>query len=221
LLDAHVVEAFTADGSLTPIPLPDFRRLVGFPAVYKIDYSIITNVAELEPNEIGFGALGFIINQDAGVADDFGLGWSPSTETIDTNGDLPGGIVPLFYDNLDAGPSSSDLYGILVSIGPRIFITSPTDPRYSIGKFGPTYIGSTHLVWDGLSPARSFIQAPNSPGPGLASEMAQFAIATYDFRVASGNYPATTILFGYAPEPTSAVLLLGMASISKLLRGLR
>jgi hypothetical protein len=214
-LDAQVVEAFSADGLFTPIPLPDYTRPVGFPAVYKIDYSIVANLAELSSTDRGFGAVGFSIDQSQGVTDAFGIGWNPYNPTLDINGNLLGGLVPLFFTNVDAGPSGSDLYGILVGAGPTRLFDWPTDPRSQIALSGPQLIGSTYLLWDGVNTGTSTL------GIAFSGIFKQRGVVEGSVSGANGilyysNFSATTLYFGNEPllsnpEPTSAILLLGMS----------
>jgi hypothetical protein len=211
-LDAQVVEAFSADGLFTPIPLPDYTRPVGYPAVYKIDYSIVANTAEFAPTDSFFVAAGFAINQNQGISDDFDLGWNPSTAMVDINGGAPGGIVPFFHENQDLGESTKDLYGIFVAIVPNVSVAPPNDPRFDVGKYGPTYIGSTYLVWDGVSLSKSSISSLKA-FVGVVEETVEVLIRKTDGSVYDDNFPATTLYFGTIPEPAGAVLLLGFTVI--------
>jgi hypothetical protein len=155
MLDAQVVEAFSADGLFTPIPLPDYSQPVGYPAVYKIDYSIVANTAEFAPTDVGFAAVVFSIDQSQGVSDAFGLGWQPNNPTIDLNGSFPGGETPIFWSNGDIGPSATDLHAVIASVAPPSLIPSVSDPRLHLGEVAPQKIGSTYLLWDGVTPSVS------------------------------------------------------------------
>jgi hypothetical protein len=227
-LDAQVVEAFSADGLFTPIPLPDYTKPVGYPAVYKIDYSIVANTAEFAPTDLGFGFLAFSVDLSQGVTDAFRLGWNPHNPTVDTNGNLPGGEAPLFFDNMDAGISGSDLYAIIVSSGPPVLINWPSDPRSQVALSGPQLIGSTYLLWNGVNPAVSALGTMYVSSKNRV--LAQTGVVELSVRGVDGFYltsaPATTIYFGTSsvlanPEPTSAVLMLGFAATALFRRSIR
>lgn len=131
-LSASVAGAF--DQSFNPlIPTPDINTNVGFSALYQIDYFVTTNVAELAPDEVGPGVLGFRIDQTDGVTDSMGVGWVPNFP--------PGDIIVQNGDNIFP---PNDLIGIFVTFKPG-----------SGYPAGPIYIGSTFLAWNGLGPATS------------------------------------------------------------------
>lgn len=171
--------------------------------VYQIDFAI--DVTNLQAGEAGFANIGFNVVLGPGLTTELG-GWQPNGQTVDSNGAAPGGVVPLFATNLDAG-TPGDNVGILVSIAGGV--TNAIDPRRTVGQAGaavpgPAYIGSLYVTWDGvtkstLSTDGILFQINSSTG--------QFGNTT------SGV--SSTVRFGDVPEPSSLVLgglsLIGLA----------
>lgn len=126
----------------------------GGPGIWQVD--IFMTVDSLEAGEAGFANTGFnaVFN---GVSDGFDAGWTANSATVDSNGALPGGIVPLFATNVDAGTPGDEL-GILVSIAGGV--TGANDPRRKVGQVGgvPGFLGSLFVQWDAVATGKLSIQ---------------------------------------------------------------
>jgi hypothetical protein len=105
---------------------------------YQVD--VYVSISDLGPDQRGFGNLLMDIVLPAGVTQNALVpGWQADFSNTDTNGLAPRGGTPLWDINLDAGPSASDLQGILVTTAAAIVSPSPTDFRARVGQItGPT-----------------------------------------------------------------------------------
>ena len=196
-LDQNVVGAFETD--FTPLPgIPDLSfYTAGTPIVLQVDYSVHVQPGTLLPGERGFAATGFTIQLGPGVTD-AGGGWQPNIATVDSNGALPGGIVPAFATNVDGG-TPGDLVGILAAIAGGI--TNANDPRTKIGQDGGiSYIGSVFLQWDGVT--TSTISTDGVLMTSLST--------TGQFNVPALPAPPSITALVSVPEPTT-VALAGLA----------
>ncbi len=164
-LTATIGGAFDLD--FNPISI-ETALSTGVPVIWQVDFAVATQ--NLSSGEAGFGNLGFSVSfQNA--SDAFDLGWQPrdASNSLDpwgSNGSL-------FAFNLDAGPSSADEHGILVSIAPGV--TNPSDPRYQIGQTlgSPDRVGSLFVRDDFLENA------------SLSIDLAMFASNTVEGKFAN------------------------------------
>jgi hypothetical protein len=119
--------------------------------IWRVDFGVLTENVSI--GEAGFGNVAFSIKLD-NANSALNLGWQPANSNS------------TFAWNMDAGPSASDLHGILVSIAPAI--TNPDDVRTKVGQGdnGPTTIGSIFIQDDFLNLA------------GLSVEQVTFASYT-------------------------------------------
>lgn len=147
-VDQRVEAAYAPD--FTPLPsVPDLGNYVGGPIVIQVDYHMVTE--NIGPGERGFGNVGYSIAMGPGVSDAAG-GYQPNTESVDTNGALPGGIQPLYFANADAGSNTSDLQGIFATVASGLSSPHAADPRVKIGQpGGKSLLGSVFYLWDGTT----------------------------------------------------------------------
>ncbi len=186
-LSGEVVAAF--DLGMNPVPLPDISQNVGTPLVYQIDFSIDTS--GLEIGELGFANVGFNI-LPANLSDSLAIGWTPTTEEVDTNGPAAGGLAPLFATNQDAG-TPDDFAGILASIAGGL--TEASDPRTQVGQNGSTLVGSVFLEWDGVTQG------------SVSTEGVLFSANSLSGQFLNSQLGASTsISFGAIPEPNTFAL---------------
>jgi hypothetical protein len=128
------------------------------PVVLQVD--VMMQVQSLSPGEDSFGFANFGFQFGSGedpqgeIVPEPGDGWNANNPTVDSNGALPGGTVPLFALNADFGFHPTDLQDITVSMASGAF-TNAADPRRNVGETGsslgsPIRLGSAFLRWDGL-----------------------------------------------------------------------
>lgn len=187
-----VADSYTT--AFIPIPGPaDTTTLDGAARVIQVDFHIGTN--NLQPGERGFANVGFNIQLD-GLVEAGAGGWNPSHEWVDfPPGVIIPGIIPLYATNLDAGPSSQDLQGILASIAGGISNPQPYDTRTRIGQpGGPSYLGSVYLLWSAGAPAKLTI-----PPPMFAPNLTEGKFGRSQIEAGA------TLIFG-VPEPTTCLL---------------
>ncbi len=200
---------------LPTIPNPIDTNLAG-PVVYQVE--VVMTVNSLDSGERSFANTGFNIVFGGDTHDSGEAGWQPDTRLGDSNGASPGGAVPLWFANIDAG-IPGDEQGILVAIAGGL--TGLNDNRRNIGQVPgsqgaitgtnpyPTgELGSFFVLWDGTA------------GPGLKDpanpEADYFELSGILFQSANnaGQFGNTTegatvrVFFGrYIPEPSSLVLM--------------
>lgn len=150
-ITVNQVVAGAFDLGFNPIPVPDLNLYTaGVPLILQVDYTV--SVTNLQPGERGFGNVGFNIAAGPGVVEAGAGGWAPNIATTDSNGAIPGGTVPLFSTNADAGPSPSDLQGIFATIAGGISNPNASDQRVKIGQAGgPDLLGTVFFAWDGVT----------------------------------------------------------------------
>jgi hypothetical protein len=176
------------DEVFNPLPMGTFY---GFPVIYQYDFSF--TIHSLSPGEDGFGSLSFDVRL-INLTDPYG--WQSNSQTIDSNGTAPGGIMPIYATNADLGFSTTDNRGILIQMASGAF-TNPNDPRRNIGEPGgiPGYFGSLFLRQSGN--AWTEVQIRN---------------VQYYAKSTTGQLIGP---FGDVPEPSSLVLgglsLIGLA----------
>lgn len=179
------------DAAFNPIAPPVPGTNPGVPVV--IEVAVGMTVDSLGPGEAGFANAGFSIILD-GLTDL--AQWGPNTQTVDSNGALPGGVVPLWATNVDGG-TPGDLQGILVSIAGGV--TSANDPRRRVGQAGGVegYMGTIFVQWEGTGYASLSLQ-----------DILVSANTTTGSFIDSGSAPSTLLEFGSnVPEPSSLILL--------------
>lgn len=180
---------------------------------YLVQIDVLMTIEDLQPGQIGFGNTAFDAewtsqlsnNQDA-------PGWAVSPVTVDSNGPLPGGIVPKWADNCDCGAFGADLKGIIIGTAPKSFSTATgenTDPRRTLGiapyhnvppeppHTDGEFAGMMMFDVDGMNPTGSLT-------------LVSLGASTYD---ADGNLSTDnntgvggTLTFG-VPEPSTALTL--------------
>jgi hypothetical protein len=219
------------DTAFTPLPNPPGVPGIntpgnGGPAVYQVDFML--EVISLQGAEDSFGETSFDIVLGPGLSDAADIGWQANTPTIDWNGALPGGVVPMFLHN---GPDiiafwfPGDASTIFVSMATYAF-TNPLDPRRSIGEGSPYLLGSLFVQWDGITYSQ------------LSLDNVQFSVKLVDGSFVAGQ-PGSTgrIVFGLndglppiddvwppidpeVPEPATLTLVaLGIISLALRRRG--
>jgi hypothetical protein len=189
------------DAAFNPIPAPVPGTNPGVPVV--IEVAVDMTVDSLGAGEAGFANAGFSIMLN-GLTDL--AQWGPNTATVDSNGALPGGIVPLWATNVDGG-TPGDLQGILVSIAGGV--TSANDPRRKVGQAGgvPGYMGTIFVQWEGTGLATLSLQ-----------DILTSANTTTGSFVDSGSAPSTLLSFGSdIPEP-STIAMAGLSLIGLAFR---
>lgn len=193
-------------------PIPDGHS--ASPVVVQVD--VMMQVLSLAPGEDSFGTAAFsfdLYSYDSTlVPDPDAGGWAPNSPVVDSNGALPGGLVPIFATNGDLGVDSQDLQGILVQMATGAF-TNAVDPRRNVGEPGsplgvPILLGSAFLEWSNnscygvgitLNPLNVSVKLTNGafvPAVGVTSSVRMGVIC---------------------PEPSSAVLL-GSCLVGVVLR---
>jgi len=186
---ARTDDAFAA----LPFTSPAGGPITDGAGVYQIDLNF--TVSGLSGNERGFANTAFDANLSAGLADV--LGWQANTATVDSNGAAPGGVVPSYNINTDAGANTTDLKGILASIvGGNL---AAIDPRKDFGKNSPFLLGSMYLKWDGTTATHvdlANVQYSLADTTGLFLDPVAGAGATINFQAAGGggNPPVVTSL---------------------------
>lgn len=141
----------TATASFTPTydsiaGPPNTTALDGQARIFQIDVLIKTE--DVQAGELGFGNAGFSIGL-SGVTEGGAGGWNP--HSVDSHGANPPPPPP-FFVNADAGPSSSDLVGIVVSLPSGV--SNPLDARFKVGQPGGlNRLGSVYLLWTATAPA--------------------------------------------------------------------
>ncbi len=143
------------------------------------------------------------------------LNYDPNAATFDSNGAAPGGVVPVYGTNTDAG-APGDLQGILASIASATIQDTATDTRNKLGTpqapsaagvpgsgtGNPSYIGSFFVEWNGLGTADlaiknqqySFTTTNNEFGPTQTGNGAALGFGTES----TIPEPATVTLLGLA-----------------------
>lgn len=141
-----IVSSLADDGTFTTVIPIDTVSPNGVSRIFQVDFNVTTS--NLQPGEFGFGKVQFDLYLLGGITD-VGGGWGPNTSTVDSNGASPGGIVPLFNTNFDAG-TPGDLKAIQTAIAPGVTNVA-VDPRANVGKTNPALIGSIFIRWDASS----------------------------------------------------------------------
>jgi hypothetical protein len=158
---------------------------------YQIDlYVSFSNPGAGQRN---FGNMSMDIGLPAGVTQNAIVpGWQPDASNTDTNGSAPSGGIALWDKNADAGPSSTDLQGIVVSVAANLAAPTATDFRAKVGTVaaptaytntiancvnatgfpdGKTLIGTLYVDWNqssGLTTIPiSLTQASYADGQGV------------------------------------------------------
>ena len=194
--------------TFAPLPLvftPDGRVQNGQPGIYQIDvvFTAIKNASEK-------GWLGTDFDATVGGP---GLAlisgsYQPNNVTFDSNGSLPGGVVPLWIFNADVGLNTTDLTDIGGGVSA---VFPPDDARNKLGTPDapavvgyPTLFGSFFVEWSGIGRS-DVVLRDHGFGFSTLSGVPQ----------ASQRGSGASAGFGAVPEPT-AVALLGVAFISGL-----
>jgi hypothetical protein len=140
------------DFAFTPIPTPTGSQ----PHIVQID--VYMDVVSLGPGEDSFGTAAFSFDTHTYFGNikpslDAG-GWAAAAHgNTDSNGPVPGGVVPLIATNADLGTDSQDYKGILVQMATGAF-TNAADQRRNIGEPGspfghPVFLGSAYFEGEG------------------------------------------------------------------------
>jgi hypothetical protein len=203
--------------NFNPLPFtfaPSGAVANGQPGVYQVDISFTaTKVA----GEKGWANTLFDLaaGPNAGGSNlglNFLVGWQGlPNPSIDINGSAPGGIVPIYATNEDAG-APGDLKAIIVSIGGSS--NDPSDPRNQLGtpqappEVGyPSLLGSFFVDWNGLGQGSVLVQNQQFSFTHLDNTFGQ-----------TQNGAGATALFG-VPEPATLTLaglaLLGLIGFAR------
>lgn len=143
---ADVVAAFENDGAFTPVALPDISMNQPNTLVYQVDFSVL---ASTDAGERNFGNIAFNL-QFSGLSGDGSIGWVPSSETVDTNPNVPGMQAgPIFGINGDQG-LAGDFLDIVVSLSNGL--TAAHQQSQAVNAVNPTLMGSIYVTWDGSTP---------------------------------------------------------------------
>lgn len=189
------------DAGFNPIPAPAPGTNPGSPVVIQVDINM--EVLSLDAGEAGFANAGFNLVL-TGLTDL--AGWGPDSRTVDSNGALPGGVVPLWATNVDAG-TNGDLQGILVSIAGGV--TGANDPRRKVGQAGGPngYMGSVFLGWEGTTAASL----------DLVGLLTSANSTTGQFLQSRPGEPSTLTFGSAIPEP-GTIALAGLSLVGLVLR---
>jgi hypothetical protein len=138
--------AFTNDGTFTPIPNYDYGSRQ--PAILQFDFLVSTS--GFAADQYGFANGVFTITPRPIVTNTSVPGWNPShIPNVDSNGALPGGVVPLLADNADL--AAQDLKDILIGVATPLTTNPAVDPRFRFGQ-GITAnfnVGSAYFDYNG------------------------------------------------------------------------
>lgn len=203
-LTPTVVASLADDGTFATVIPIDVINTNGVPRIFQVDFLITTS--DVQAGELGFALTGFNVGLSGGLTD-VGGGWGPNTATVDSNGALPGGVVPLFATNVDGG-TPGDLLGILTSIAGGV-TNGAVDPRANVGKTAPALAGTVFVRWaaDGLSTL-------NTNGVLFTTNS-----TTGQFLVPASPGAGAELVFGI-PEPATCAMA-GMGLIGMVAIGLR
>jgi hypothetical protein len=199
--------AFTTDGTFTPIDNFDPANPVA--AVLQFDFLVSTG--GYSAPEVGFANGVFTVTLENLTPNGDVPGFQPATiPTVDSNGALPGGVVPLLSDLADL--AAADLVDILVGVATPLTTNPNVDPRF---KFGQTAFnaGSAYVNYSGVGAAT------------ISAAFTQVAALTLDPSQA-GRYlgtvnpnslmPSGSVTIG-VPEPTTCILA-GLALVGAAAR---
>ncbi|MDZ4781853.1 MAG: PEP-CTERM sorting domain-containing protein [Planctomycetia bacterium] len=196
-------------------------RLRPSAAKYVLQFDYLMTIEDLVDGQLGFGNVVCNIDLD-GVQQAMEYpGWVPDgPPPFDLDSERPGGLVPKWDSNRDAGLIGADLKLILIESNPKGFFTGnppgtdwSTDPRLSLGiapYFGPhlegEYIGSTFLEIPGTPGIAGLVTATVLEGSTFNAELLLSAVGT------TGGPPANFTI-EIVPEPSSLGLLSTGAAI--------
>jgi hypothetical protein len=184
------VQAFTADGVFDPIP--NYNFFSGVPAVLQFDF--LVSASGFAADQYGFANGVFTITTPSNLTNTSVPGWNASvTPNVDSNGAVPGGVVPLLSDNLDL--AAQDLKDILIAVATPLTTNPAVDPRFRFGQ-GTTAnynAGTVYFDYSGV-----FI------GQGVTAKFTQASALYRDG--ATNRYIGLVDPSFNVPEPTAALL---------------
>jgi hypothetical protein len=199
-LSATVGEILQPD--LTPFPEgenPGISSLHGVPLAARVDFFM--QIGDLHENELGFGNTAFDVELDGVSQSAYAPGWQPDLSIVDVNGSVGGGLQRKWFTNLDVGSSSTDLSAVIVDVLPRYFGPVGVDPRRTLGQFGPEFIGSVFVAWNGTQ--ASLVRLNFSHFGGFSTFDQDMMLSVND-----GPTQFGAVLFGGPEEMRSSVQVL-------------
>jgi hypothetical protein len=138
--------AFTNDGTFTPIP--GYNIYTRQPAILQFDFLVSTS--GFAADQYGFANGVFTITIPPYLTNTSAPGWNPGViPNVDSNGAVPGGVVPLLADNADL--AAQDLKDILIGVATPLTTNPAVDPRFQFGR-GTTEnfnVGSVYFDYNG------------------------------------------------------------------------
>jgi hypothetical protein len=193
-----------------PLPVPGGGTTnTGFPTIIQVD--VYMEVLSLAPGEDSFGTAAFSFQAAAVfshtratiVPDIDAGGWAAAAHgNTDSNGAVPGGVVPLIATNGDLGIDSQDYQGILVQMATGAF-TNAADQRRNVGEPGssfgvPLLLGSAFYEWSGVA------------GVSITLDPVEVSAKLTNGTFVAGQAPPSAILYlgnPNVPEPSSLFLM--------------
>lgn len=201
-LNPVVTAAF--DAGFNPLPSIDTTTMNSVMRIFELDLQVTT--ANLAAGERGFGNVGFNLALGGTLTEGGAGGYQPNTATTDSNGAAPGGIVPLFFANADAGSNTSDLQGIFATVSSGITNPNASDMRVRIGQAGgPNSLGKVYVKWN--ANAMETVTVAGS----------LWSVLGNDGQFSNGTGTGGSVTFGDIPEPATLAMggigLIGLISV--------
>ncbi|HWB53431.1 MAG TPA: hypothetical protein VG722_04535 [Tepidisphaeraceae bacterium] len=139
ILSAYVDAAYNNGIDFVPVPYNPTLAPATTGVVYEIP--IYFQISDLQPGEDGFGGVDFSVTTTDGLTIDSDCPYYGEPTTFDA----PQGSVPYFFINQEVGGSlNTSTYGRILA-SPPAHITSPTDPRYTMGLNEPFLLGYLYV----------------------------------------------------------------------------
>lgn len=143
--------------------LPDYDDTdpTSGPAIVQVDFAL--TFSDPTDASLGFGNIAFDVELLEGLTEN-GLapGWQAINPQVDTNGAIPGGLLPLFANNGDFG--GADLKDIVVGVAAGLNTGSAVDPRVRVGVAQPEAVGTLFLDYAGGGVFAKLMATPTQAG---------------------------------------------------------